>query len=62
MVYKYVLSPKAIVQFGYSKMFATSSMEALKGGDNSELQNWAWVMITLRLTLFKAALAELKNR
>jgi hypothetical protein len=34
------------LQAGYSQMFATASMEALKGGDRKVLQNWAWIMLT----------------
>lgn len=31
---------------GYSQMFATNSMEAIKGGDSSSTNNWAWLMIS----------------
>lgn len=31
---------------GYSHMFASESMEILKGGSKSEMQNWAWLMLT----------------
>jgi hypothetical protein len=34
------------INAGYSQMFATASMEALKGGDRSVTQNWAWVMLS----------------
>jgi len=37
---------------GYSKMFATRSMEYLKGGDRNENTSWAWVMFTFKPTLF----------
>ena len=37
---------------GFSKMFATDSMEFLKGGDTDENNSWAWVMITIKPTLF----------
>jgi len=33
-------------------MFATASMEVLKGGDKGELANWAWVMLSFSPTLF----------
>ena len=33
---------------GYSQMFATSSMEILKGGDKDVTNNWAYLMITLK--------------
>lgn len=35
---------------GYSQMFATTSMEALKGGSKDETNNWAYIMITLKPT------------
>ena len=33
------------INAGYSQMFATASMQALKGGDHKIVQNWAWVML-----------------
>lgn len=44
----YTLSKNASVQAGYSQMFATKTMEALKGGDHNLTQNWAYVMIVLK--------------
>jgi hypothetical protein len=35
---------------GYSQMFATSSMEVLKGGSKDVTNNWAYLMITLKPT------------
>lgn len=37
---------------GYSKLFATDTMEVLKGGDKDENNSWAWVMITFKPSLF----------
>jgi len=44
------------LDIGYSQMFATSSMVAIKGnnGDNTALNNWAWMMIKFRPTLFES--------
>jgi len=42
-------------QVGYSQIFATESMEIVKGGDSSETNNWAWVMITVKPSLFKTS-------
>ena len=39
---------------GYSMMFATNSMEILKGGDSSENNSWAWVMFTFKPKLFSS--------
>ena len=45
----------ANLYFGYSQMFATSTMEALKGGDKGETQNWSWLMITVKPQFFTTA-------
>ncbi|BAX79398.1 alginate export family protein [Labilibaculum antarcticum] len=41
--YKY--SDNVVFKAGYSHLFAADSMQALKGGDKDETQNWGWVMI-----------------
>lgn len=43
------------LQLGYSQMFATESMEMLKSGNADNLNNWAWVMVTINPTLFSSA-------
>ncbi|MGB7784816.1 MAG: alginate export family protein [Salinimicrobium sp.] len=40
------------VAMGYSQMFATDSLELLKGGDAGASQNWAWLMVNFNPTLF----------
>jgi len=42
-----------IFNVGYSHMFATDTMELLKGGDANETNNWAWVMVTFKPNFFK---------
>jgi hypothetical protein len=37
----------AALRFGYSHMFASQSMEVLKGGSRKETNHWAWVMLVL---------------
>jgi len=37
---------------GYSKMFATETLELLKGGDKDKNNSWAWEMITFKPSLF----------
>lgn len=39
---------------GYSNMFGTSTMEALKGGDRNALSNWGFLMITYKPVLFNS--------
>ena len=40
------------VGFGYSQMFGTESLEVLKGGNSSQTQNWAWVMVNFSPKIF----------
>jgi len=40
---------------GYSQMFATSSMEILKGGNKDITNNWAYIMITLKPTFLNTS-------
>lgn len=40
---------------GYSQMFGSSSMEFLKGGDASRVQNWVWVMISFHPQIFSSS-------
>lgn len=40
--------------FTYATMFATPSMEILKGGDSNRYQQWAMVMLTAKPKLFKS--------
>lgn len=48
----YQINTYAGVKFGYSQMFATESMEAIKTGNADNLNNWAWVMVTINPVLF----------
>jgi hypothetical protein len=49
--YKY--SKNVLVKAGYSHMFASDSMEVLKGGDSGETQNWGWVMLVFKPNFLK---------
>ncbi|MBN2174165.1 MAG: alginate export family protein [Bacteroidales bacterium] len=53
LVLGYAISPSATIKAGYSQMFATGSMELLKGGNKDNTNNWAWVMIDLKPTFLK---------
>ncbi len=49
----YKVSKDITMNSGYSKMFATDSMEILKGGgDSNENNSWAWLMVTFKPKLF----------
>ena len=52
LVYNLQLDKAVNLKVGYSQMFATSSMELLKGGDQDLFQNWGWVMLTIKPRLF----------
>lgn len=40
-------------QAGYSQLFATETMEVLKGGNKDSTNNWAWLMVSVKPSLFK---------
>lgn len=42
------------INFGYSQMFGSESLEILKGGDSDSTQNWAWVMVSFSPRLFSS--------
>lgn len=53
LVYNLNIEKGVNFKVGYSQLFATSSMEELKGGDSNALNQWAWVMFTIKPVLFK---------
>jgi len=56
LVYTLVLTKDVKFNLGYSQMFATETMEAVKGGgDKSAFNNWAWAMISFKPQLFTTA-------
>ncbi|SEA66646.1 Alginate export [Flavobacterium gillisiae] len=48
----YKVSKDILVVGGYSQMFGTTTLEALKGGDSSKTNNWAWLMININPNIF----------
>ncbi len=42
------LFDNATLRAGYSQMFASESMEVLKGGSRNETNNWVWLMLILK--------------
>jgi len=42
------------ISAGYSQMFATNTMEAIKGGYSSTTNNWAWLMISFSPDFLKS--------
>ncbi|AKQ45794.1 hypothetical protein TH63_09295 [Rufibacter radiotolerans] len=41
------------VKLGYSQLFETNTLEAIKGKQSTGLNQWAWLMITFKPVLFK---------
>lgn len=54
LVFGYQVAKNATVKVGYSQMFATESMQVLKGGNYENTNNWAWVMIDFKPSFFKS--------
>jgi alginate export protein len=52
LVISYKRSKDVNFKAGYSQMFATSTMAAIKGGSINATSNWAWLMVTIKPTLF----------
>lgn len=48
----YKISADIVLSTGYSKMFATETMEVLKGGSKDANNSWGWVMFTFKPKLF----------
>ncbi|MCI2228113.1 alginate export family protein [Polaribacter sp. MSW13] len=48
----YKFSKNVTLNAGFSKMFGTSSLEFLKGGNRSTDNSWTWLMITFTPKLF----------
>lgn len=48
LTFGYKITEGVGLQVGYSQMFATETMEAIKGGDKDKTNNWAYVMILIR--------------
>ncbi|MFY0625218.1 MAG: alginate export family protein [Reichenbachiella sp.] len=61
LVYVKKLIPAVTWKLGYSHMFATESMELIKGGDASLTNNWAWTQIIFKPQLFKSKVKEDKS-
>ena len=56
LVFGYKLTGSVFIKGGYSHMFETESMQALKGVTTDRQNNWVWLMVT-----FKSKAAVLKG-
>ncbi|MGG5486183.1 alginate export family protein [Gaetbulibacter sp. PBL-D1] len=52
VVVTYKLHKFITANLGYSQIFATDTMEVLKGGNANRTHNWAWAMVTVRPEIF----------
>lgn len=52
---QYIIRKDINISAGYSQMFATKSMQVLKGGNYKNSQNWAWLMITFKPTFYTSS-------
>ena len=48
--FRYELVKNVMLFAGYSHMFASDSMEIIKGGSKDEVNNWGWIMVTFKPT------------
>ena len=53
LTFGYNLTKGVSLQIGYSQMFATETMEALKGGSKDETNNWMYLMFTFKPQFLK---------
>lgn len=53
LVYNLNLTPDVNFKLGYSQLFSTQSLEAIKGGaERKGLNQWAWAMLTIKPTFY----------
>ncbi|WP_106793400.1 alginate export family protein [Aquimarina sp. Aq78] len=52
LVFSYNLQKNVNIKAGYSHLFASDGMEILKNNFDGNTNNWGWVMVTIKPTLF----------
>ncbi|CAM1333068.1 alginate export family protein [Tenacibaculum aestuariivivum] len=52
IIYKYKFTKEIDFKAGYSQMFASEGMEMLKSNSDNNINNWGWVMVTIKPNLF----------
>jgi len=55
LVYTHKLNKEIAFKAGYSHLFASDGMEALKTNTDGNTNNWAWAMLIIKPTLFSNA-------
>lgn len=54
VVYSHKFNGDVTIEAGYSQMFASEGLEVVKNNFDGNVNNWAWLMITIKPTLFKS--------
>jgi len=54
LVYSYTYDAQIKIMAGYSQLFASNGMEILKNNFDDNTNNWGWIMITIKPTLFSS--------
>jgi len=54
LVYSHKLNKDIAIGAGYSQMFASEGLEVIKNNSDGNINNWAWLMITIKPTLFSS--------
>ncbi len=54
LVYSHKLNNDVTIGAGYSQMFASEGLEVLKNNASGNGNNWAWLMLTIKPTLFSS--------
>ncbi|MCD2257743.1 alginate export family protein [Psychroserpens luteolus] len=54
VVYSLKVQQFVTLKAGYSHLFESDGMEILKGNSDGNINNWGWVMIAIKPTLFKS--------
>lgn len=52
LIYNLNVSPEFNLKLGYSQLFADENFELFKAGSSSQVNNWAWLQLTLKTALF----------
>lgn len=54
LTFDYKLQKDITISGGYSQMFASKTLERLKGGDSNKTNNWAWLMVNINPRIFSS--------
>jgi hypothetical protein len=55
LVYSYKMKKDIMLKMGYSQLFPSDGMEILKANTDQNTNNWGWVMLIVKPTLFSSS-------